>query len=566
MLTHLIITDFAIISHLEIEYEKGLNILSGETGAGKSIIINAVNLILGARASHDLVRSGAKEARIEALFNQPENENLNKFLSDSNIPFDGELLIKRIISKEGRNKITVNSSIATLQTLSAIGMMIISISGQHEHQLLLKPDNHLLLLDNLGDLNNLRNDLSEAFYSYEALKNKIKRLEVIFNQTREKQDLSLFQAREIEESGLTDGEDNELEGEKKRLKNAEKIKGSITGSYYKIYEKENSVISEISTCLKELNTVSEFDKRLLDLSATLESLKVELEEVSFELADLKNDISMDPARLEIVDERLQTINKLKRKYAPTIREIIAFKDSLLDQMHNIDQQERGLNTLKEELKISSEEMINKAIKLSIKRKKVADIMNKSVEMELDQLEMTGTRFKVAFKEDHVPDITNHGQILKNMGADGYDRVEFVIAPNIGEELRPLSKIASGGELSRIMLALKTILAKKTSVETIIFDEVDAGIGGATAEVVGEKIIALSEYHQILCITHLPQIACKGNSHFLVKKSVEKGRTQTFIIKLTKDERVSEIARLMGGRIISEQAIAHAKEMLSNSPP
>jgi DNA repair protein RecN (Recombination protein N) len=561
MLTQLIITDFAIISRLEIEFTKGLNILSGETGAGKSIIINAVNLILGARASNDLVRGGAKEARIEALFRQPENENLKKLLRDSDIPFDGELLIKRTISKQGRNKITVNNSITSLQTLSAIGMTIISISGQHEHQFLLKPDNHLLLLDDLGDLNSLRNELAGTFFRYEELKQRIKRLEAKLDRSREKQELSAFQAREIETSGLEEGEDNKLEEERKRLKHAEKIKETVTGSYYKIYERENSVISEISTCLKEISTVCGFDKRLSDLNSTLESLKAELEEVSFQLADLKDEINMDPDRLENIEDRLQTINSLKRKYGPTIQAILKFKNNLLEEVDNIGHQERELQALKVELKKSSEILVKKAIDLSEKRKKVAGIMNKSVESELGKLEMTGTRFNAAFNEDHIPDASDHDHLLKNIGSDGFDRVEFMIAPNVGEELKPLSKIASGGELSRIMLALKTILAKKTSVETIIFDEVDAGIGGATAEVVGEKINSLSEYHQILCITHLPQIACKGKSHFLVEKNVENGRTQTFIMKLTRDERVEEIARLMGGRTVTEQAIAHAKEML-----
>lgn len=561
MLTQLIITDFAIISHLEIEFKKGLNILSGETGTGKSIIINAVNLILGARASNDLVRSGAKEARIEALFHQPENENLKKLLRDSDIPFDGKLLIKRTISKQGRNKITVNNSITSLQILSAIGMMIISISGQHEHQFLLKPDNHLLLLDDFGDLNNLRDHLSETFFTHEELKQRINRLEAKLNQRREKQELSIFQAREIEGSGLEEGEDDKLEEEKKRLKHAEKIKETVSGSYYNIYEKEHSVISEISTCLREINAVSGFDKRLSNLNTTLESLKAELEEVSFQLADLKDDVNMDPERLENVEERLQVINKLKRKYGKTIQAILAFKNSLLEQVDNIDQQERELQKLREEFKISSETLIKKAMNLSEKRKKVAGKMNKSVVKELEKLEMAGTRFKAAFNEEHIAGSSDNEHLLKNIRSDGFDRIEFMIAPNVGEELKPLSRIASGGELSRIMLALKTILAKKSSVETIIFDEVDAGIGGATAEVVGEKIKALSEYHQILCITHLPQIACKGKSHFMVGKNVENGRTLTFITELARDERVEEIARLMGGRTITEQAIAHAREML-----
>ena len=562
MLSRLIISDFAIISHLEIDFKTGLNILSGETGAGKSIIINAVNLILGARASSDLVRSGASEARVEALFQQPENNHLAKFLSDNSIPFDGEILIKRTISKEGRNKITVNNSITNLQTLSAIGMMIISISGQHEHQILLKPDNHLLLLDDLGDLIDTRYSLTGLFNEYESNKSKIKQLETEINNRQEKKELSLFQIREIDNAAIKENEDNDLEEERKRLKNAEQIKDIMTGSYYRIYEKEDSILSETSSCLKEIRSGSSYDTRLSSLAESLESIKAELEDVSFQLGDLKDDIVMDPARLDQVEERLQLINRLKRKYGPELDDILEFRDKLSRQVNDTDKLEKELGEYREKLGILSEKLMKEASQLSKERKKISSEMKISVESELNQLEMSGTRFEVKFYNDALSEEKNASGLLNRIGPEGYDRIEFMISPNVGEDLKPLSKIASGGELSRIMLALKTILARKTSVETIIFDEVDAGIAGATAEKVGEKIQELSQYHQILCITHLPQIASKGMNHYLVKKSINDGRTQTIISELNSDERINEIARLMGGRVVSDQAIAHAKEMLS----
>ncbi|MGD9158804.1 MAG: DNA repair protein RecN [Desulfobacteraceae bacterium] len=564
MLSQLIISDFAIISHLEIEFKTGLNILSGETGAGKSIIINAVNLILGARASSDLVRSGAQEARVEALFHQPENNYLSKFMSDNSIPFNGEILIKRTISKEGRNKITVNNSITNLQTLSVIGMMIISISGQHEHQVLLKQDNHLLLLDDLGSLSSSRNRLAELYFDYESHKKKIKQLETEISSRREKQELSLFQISEIDNAVIKDNEDKELEEEKKRLKNAELIKDIMTGSYYRIYEKEDSVLSETSLCLKEIRTGSPYDNRLSNLAETLESIKAELEDVSFQLGDLKDDIIMDPARLDQVEERLQLINRLKRKYGNELKDILDFREKLSQQVNDTDELEKELGEYRKKLDITSGQLLKEASNLSGERKKVSSEMKKSVESELNQLEMSGTKFEVKFYNGIPPEEINTSDLLHKIGPDGYDRIEFMISTNLGEDLKPLSKIASGGELSRIMLALKTILARKTSVETIIFDEVDAGIAGATAEKVGEKIRELSQYHQILCITHLPQIASKGMNHFLVKKDIKDGRTQTFISELTSDERINEIARLMGGRVVSDQAIAHAKEMLSTA--
>lgn len=564
MLAQLIISDFAIISHLEIEFKTGLNILSGETGAGKSIIINAVNLILGARASSDLVRSGASEARVEALFHQPENEYFSKFMSDNNIPFDGEIVIKRNISREGRNKITVNNSITNLQTLSTIGMMIISISGQHEHQVLLKPDNHLLLLDDLGNLINARDGLSELFNEYESYKRKIKQLETEITNRKEKQELSLFQINEIDSAEIKDNEDKNLEEEKKRLKNAEQIKDIMAGSYYRIYEKEDSILSETALCLKEIKTGSSYDSRLSSLASSLESIKAELEDVSFQLGDIKEDIVMDPVRLEQVEERLQLINRLKRKYGPELENILEFRETLSQQVNDTDQLENKLKAYRENFDILSGQLLKKANELSKERKKVSLEMVKSVESELDQLEMSGTRFEVEFNDNNLPEEKESPDLLHKIGPEGYDRIEFMISTNPGEDLKPLSKIASGGELSRIMLALKTILARKTSVETIIFDEVDAGIAGATAEKVGEKIQELSKYHQILCITHLPQIASKGRNHFLVKKGIKEGRTQTSILELTSDERIKEIARLMGGRVVSDQAIAHAKEMLSTN--
>ncbi|MBN1903993.1 MAG: DNA repair protein RecN [Deltaproteobacteria bacterium] len=562
MLSHLIISDFAIISHLEIEFRAGLNILSGETGAGKSIIINAVNLILGGRASSELIRSGASEARVEALFCQPENGILSRFMSENDIPFDGEIIIKRTISKEGKNRITVNNSITTLQTLSSIGMMIISISGQHEHQVLLRPDNHLFLLDDLGNLSDRRNRLTELFLSYESYRKRIRQLESEIKTQRERMELSSFQIKEIDSADVRDNEDRELEEERKRLRNAEQIREIMTGSYYRVYEKEGSILSEISLCLKDIKAGSAYDSRLSDLIGALESIKAELEDVSFRLGDLKESVNMDPERLEKVEERLQLLNGLKRKYGRELTDVITYRERLTQQINDTDRLKKELEENRKHLEVVMESLLTEADELSKERKKIAGEMEKAIELELDLLEMAGTRFKVKFNDILTSCGDDKSALLVMIGPEGYDRVEFMISTNVGEDLKPLSKIASGGELSRIMLAMKTILARKTSVETIIFDEVDAGIAGATAEKVGEKINELSQYHQIICITHLPQIASKGNNHFLVKKGIKEGRTQTLISELGNDERIHEIARLMGGRKVTDQAIAHAKEMLS----
>jgi DNA repair protein RecN (Recombination protein N) len=558
MLAHLNISNFAIISRLEIDFKPGLNIISGETGAGKSIIINAVNLILGGRASADLIRSGTDEARVEALFNFPDNSSLKVLIAEMGIPFDGELLVKRTISREGRNRISINGSIATLQMLGRLGMVMISISGQHEHQLLLKPENHIYLLDEFGGLIPERDALTEAFNLYESIKARLNRLEKEINEAREKQDLAMFQIKEIEGASLAEDEDTVLEEEKKRLRYSENLKEIINESYQVLYEKEDAIVTGVARCIKGIAKGAELDRRLKPLIDILSSAKAELEEAGIELRDFRENITNDPARLEQVEERIQLINRMKRKYGPSIRDIISLKERLSGMLYNREQMESKREETVQDLKRQKEDLISRAVALSKNRKEVAGQIEKAIEAELTLLDMKGTRFKVGFREEgmETPDM-----MINSIRPEGYDRVEFLLSANIGEDLRPLSRIASGGELSRIMLALKTILARKTSVETIIFDEIDAGIGGATAEIVGEKLRSLSEYNQVLCITHLPQIAGKGAAHYIVKKEVRDSRTQTVIMLLNPEERVHEVARLLGGKVISERAIAHAEEML-----
>lgn len=564
MLVQLTISNFAIISHLEIDFRPGLNILSGETGAGKSIIMNAVNLILGGRATMDLIRSGTKEARVEALFVLPENSPLTEVISEMGVPFTGELLIRRSISREGRNRIMINGSIGTIQMLSRLGIMMISISGQHEHQLLLKPDNHLFLLDDFGGLTAERITLNESFREYETMLAHGRRLENEIREAKEKKELTSFQIREIEAAKIRVGEEDILEEEKKRLRYAEQLKEVIGESYQTLYERDSSVISELSLIVKSMEKGREMDKRLEGVRKALLSAKAELEDVGLELRNLQDNMMIDPLRLEEVEERLQILNKLKRKYGSSLEDILQYRVKLSGLMDNMDLNEKKLEELNKRLDRKRIEIISKATELSKKRKRAAERFEKSVEDELALLDMGGTRFEVRFHYDGFTVGSDTQEQMEAIKADGFDRVEFMLSPNIGEELKPLSKIASGGELSRIMLALKTILARQGSVETVIFDEVDSGIGGATAEVVGEKLWALAQYHQILCITHLPQIASKGEAHFLVEKRVDKNRTNTIISELDSGGRIKEVARLLGGKIISEQAIAHAREMLQGT--
>jgi DNA repair protein RecN (Recombination protein N) len=554
MLSELVISDFAIISHLEIHFKPGLNILSGETGAGKSIIINAVNLILGGRASADLIRTGCREARVEALFTLPENSPIQSLLTALDLPSDEELVIKRHISREGRNKIMINGSIATLQVLSQVGLLLISISGQHEHQMLLRPDNHLYFLDDFGGLTEERLELNAAFSSYQSLHDQRRSLEKEIREGEERQELARFQREDIEKANLKDGEDALLEEERTRLQHAEELLQTVAETYQALYERERALVAELAFCIKAIDKGAEVDSRLGTVAEALRSAKVEIEEAALELRDLQKTIVIDPQRLQEVEERLVWINKLKRKYGSSIEEILGFKARVSEMMENLDHKREALGRISREMETLEQNMLSKAHRLSKKRTEAAEAFEASVKKELDLLDMRGTQFEVRFLEGGE----KAGEALK---ADGFDRVEFMLSPNVGEEVKPLSKIASGGELSRIMLALKTILARTGAVETVVFDEVDSGIGGATAEVVGDKLRTLSEYHQILCITHLPQIASKGTTHFRVQKTVEDRRTRTVIWELDAEQRVREIARLLGGKKISEQAVAHAREIL-----
>jgi DNA repair protein RecN (Recombination protein N) len=563
MLAQLTITDFAIIESLSVTFSEGLTILSGETGAGKSIMINAVNLILGGRASPDLIRTGAERAVVEALFQLPAESPLAESLDKMGIPFQGEVLIKRTISREGRSRVWVNGSLATLHMISSLAPHLISISGQNEHQLLLRPDNHLYILDDFGGLTQDRLRFNELYRDYYGLKDKEERLRSQLHEEEQRQELTQFQVKEIEEARLVPGEDGELESERSRLMHAERLMDIVFRSYQALYEKEESVVSTVSLLAKNMEKGVTIDHDLDKFKRQLESSQLQLEDLAFALRDYYSHIKLDPERLEEVEERLQLIRRLKKKYGSSVEEILSFQEELTQREYQLTQNKEELKALKAQAEEKKQGLFNMAIELSLNRHEIAAEFEKKVEEELRLLAMAGIRFKInlspnASRSDHI----SEEMLDSALTADGIDTVEFMISPNVGEELRPLVRIASGGELSRIMLALKTILARNGLVETLVFDEIDAGIGGATAAVVGEKLRTLAKYHQILGITHLPQIASCGESHFLVEKRVSRGRTRTLITPLDRESRINEIARLLGGKKISEKTLAHAREMVS----
>ncbi len=517
-------------------------------------MINAMNLLLGARASSDLIRTGAKEARVEGLFRLPQDHEVAQVLEGAGIPFESEIIIKRSLTREGRNRIFINDSMVTLNVLSRIGALLISISGQHEHQLLLKPERHVFVLDRFAGLTDARQDLEKKIKEYQKVKEKIRKLESDLARAKERQELARFQVQEIEAARIRPGEDEELAEEKRRLEHAEDLLRVVGEGYKVLYEEENAAFSLVSQCLKQLEKAVDIDPRLKEAFDMLEEARVRIEDSAFFLRDFRDRIESDPVRLEQLLDRIHVLNELKRKYGPSLSDVLAFKEKQSLLVDEVGDRKRELEKLKAESDVLEKEIIQQASILSQKRKQAAGRLTNAVENELMDLHMKGTRFDIQFLSPEKPEIGH-------VGPTGMDEIQFMISPNVGEELRPLAKIASGGELSRIMLALKSILAREASVETVIFDEVDSGISGSTAEMVGEKLMALAKYHQILCITHLPQIASKGRDHFLVEKRVAGGRTEAMIRKLEHEQRVQEIARMLGGKRITEKALSHAKEML-----
>jgi DNA repair protein RecN (Recombination protein N) len=551
MLNELHISDFAIIKDLKLSLKPGLNTLTGETGAGKSIIINAMNLLLGGRASSDLIRTGCKEARVGALFAIPEQAGVAEALQEMGYPGDAELLIQRTINREGKNKVFINGTMATLSMLSKLGVMLINISGQHESQVLLRPDNHLFLLDAFGLLSERRDVVNGLYQEAVGAEAEISKLKTAVKAAEANRELANFQAREIDAAGVQMDEDALLDEERSRLQHAEELLTSLTEAYDLIYESNDSVVSKLSQGLKKVSKAAEIDGRLEKVRESLDELQARIEDAAFNLRDARRSVGIDPGRLSEVEERIAVLNGLKRKYGGSISAILSHREQALARIFEDEELQRCLNGAEKNLDSLLKILRKEAGALSAARREAADRLEAAVERELAQLHMESTRFRVSMQDS-----------AERIGPEGMDRVEFLISTNVGEEMKPLAKIASGGELSRMMLSLKTILAGTNSVETLIFDEVDSGISGATAEVVGEKLRKLARYHQILCITHLPQIASQAETHFLVKKAVADGRTSTAIAELDTKGRVQEIARMLAGKEITDGALTRAREMLS----
>ena len=563
MLKELSIRNFAIIDDLKIRFSEGLTILSGETGAGKSIILNAVNLLLGSRASAELVRTGAETAELEALFHISLHSGAAKIMSEQgHDPAEG-LLIRRIIARSDGNRVYINGRLATIQLLNTITENLASISGQHAHQGLLKEEQHLLILDQFGGLMSLRQDLFEHYNRLLPLIDELKKLKNIHDRQTEHIELLQFQKNEIADSEIAPGEDSELEQERVRLKNAETLYRIVDGSIEELYGASGSVVERLSEVKKNLERAGQIDSKLNTSSDNLAESTYRIEDLVEELRAYLKLAQIDEQRLEAVEERLDTLNKLKRKYGGSLHAVLSKLEAIEQELLNVESISGKITEVEKMIANLHDRSKKLSLKLSRCRKKTAGILAQKIIEALASLKMDQTVFKVELSTIPWNERTESYLKADNycLTETGIDRAVFMIAPNPGEALKPLASIASGGELSRVVLALKAILAETDSVETIIFDEVDAGIGGGTAEGVGRKLSELANHHQIICITHLPQIAKFGATHFRISKHVIGGRTQTAIRPLSEEDRHKEIARMLGGEKITETTLEHARELL-----
>jgi DNA repair protein RecN (Recombination protein N) len=561
MLKELNIKNFAIIDHLRVEFAPGLNVFTGETGAGKSIVVDALNLALGERASADLIRTGCQEAVVEAAFelNGRGTAEITALLSGQGIEVNSgeDLIVRRVLSSSGKNKVYINGSLANLNTLTALGASLADIHGQHEHQSLLSLERQMELLDSFGGLSELRDVLSDAYHRLQDVRKELALLESGERDRAQREDMLRFQKNEIEVARLKPGEDGDLANEQKILTNSEKIAGLSHAAVDGLYSSENSVLTRLKKAMTNLRDIAAIDNRLSPVIELCEAGRAQIEEASREVSAYADRVEFDPDRLEQIGDRLDLLQKLKKKYGNTIDEIIEFGKNASAELERMERSTDEIERLRKEIQLIKFGLTAKAQELTKKRSAASRVLEKKIEAELSHLGMKKTAFTVTITQEPGQD-TLDGHRL---GPHGADRVEFLISPNPGEEPKPLAKIASGGELSRIMLALKTILVEGDSIPTLVFDEVDAGIGGAVAEEVGKKLKSVATKRQVFCITHLPQIASMATSHYGVSKSVKKDRTNTEVRLLDKKERVDEIARMLGGKIITEATLKHAEEMI-----
>lgn len=555
MLKLLRISNIALIPSLEVDFEPGLTLLTGETGAGKSILIDALGLLLGLRASSELIRTGEERASVEAVI---EGDGLGRFLESHGLPADGdEAVVRREVLASGKGRASVNGALVPVALLRELGPLLATIHGQHEPQGLLDAETHLSLLDHHAGLAEEALVVAKAFRRLRAAESAMEALRRDRRELERRREMLEFQASEIEKATLRSGEEESLRQEKLLQANRGRLDALSAEAYAILFEAEEAVLTRLGQAYRKIEELASIDPRFQSHLEARQTVRAQLDDLALFLRDYREALDVSPGRLDEIESRLALIERLKRKYGASAEEVIAFGEACRGQLGQLGSPEDQEKAIEKERAAAESAFLDAASGLSRQRRDAARDLEKKAQQELALLAMEKTRFKVAFSPDK-----SGGR--ETWGERGLESAEFLLSPNPGEELRPLARIASGGELSRILLALNSAAHLDRSGRTLIFDEVDAGIGGRVAEVVGRKLKAMAEQHQVLCVTHLPQIACFADSHYAVRKRVDKGRTFTTVERLQAEQQVEEIARMLGGATVTEAARDHARDMVKQS--
>jgi DNA repair protein RecN (Recombination protein N) len=545
MLRFLRIEHLAVIDALEVELEPGLNVLTGETGAGKSMLVEAVGLLMGGRASADLIRTGETQATVQAVFDTPADPS----------SADKELIVRREVTAQGRSRAFVDDALVTASALHDHIAPLVELHGQHEHQTLLDPQSHLAMLDDFAALVPAREAVAGSFREWRRLQTEFDSFQLDEREKSARIDLLSFQVKELEQAAVRAGEDEDLETSRRVLSNADKLQRLCSEAYAALYDSDEAALSTLAAVWKRVGELADVDPVFRPHVEARDAIKSQLEELAFTLRSYGENIDSSPARLQEVEDRLALLDRLKRKYGPSLDDVVRTRSSLARQLEALQHADERRAGVEAESRAARVEFVKQAGELSKKRREAAERFSKKLQDLLGELAMGKTRFEMRF-DANPPE--------SSWSENGIDVAECYLSANVGEDVRPLARIASGGELSRVMLAIRTLAAAATPGKTLIFDEIDAGIGGRVADVVGKKLARLGESFQVLCITHLPQIAAAGSVHFRITKSVAHGRTQTRVVRLSDEERIQEVARMISGAAPTAASQAAARELLKAS--
>ena len=553
MLKHLYIRNFAIIDQLELDLHAGMTALTGETGAGKSILLGALSLVLGDRADNDSIKQGSDFAEIVAEFDISMLDNVNSWLVSNELNTDNECILRRRISKDGRSRAYINGTPVNLQIIRELAEMLIDIHGQHEHQSIMKSNVQRQLLDDYANHSPLLENVSNTFVELKLVEEQLQHLQQTSDEQNDRLDLLRFQTQELDALALEDGEYQQLDNMHKRMANAEKLHSTVQRAIHTLSEDETANMqSSLSHIINSLADVSEIDESLSPVSSMLQEALIQVDESVSHLQNYIDEIDLDPSQLAKTEQRIQDILDMARKHRVEPEELQQLFESLQKELDDIDHVDERLEELANQYKQLQEKYSTACDKLSKSRLKAAKLLDKHISKSMQTLGMSGGQFEVNIQHSNKP------------SAHGTDQIEFTVTANAGQACKPLARVASGGELARISLAIQMIIANNSKIPTLIFDEVDSGVGGGIAEIVGQHLRELGNTNQVLCITHLPQVASQAHNHLRVEKQTQKGQTTSQVISLDDEQRREEIARMLSGVEITEQSLAHASEMIERA--